>query len=251
MPRSIPMFAARVFRRAKDGSSEAECEDVARTMLARGLCAVADGASDSSFAREWADLLVEQFLEDPVLETSQWREWLPPLQQRWRAHVDALELPWFARDKAELGAYATLLGLVFRVEWTWEAVAVGDSCLFHVRDGRLLRGFPVERSTDFGVYPPLVGARLPADDLVRGDKERRARGTFRTGDAFYLMTDALAQWFLSAWEDTRVAPCQATPLAAASDDEFAASIAALRGQGRLRNDDVALVRVHIGERRSA
>lgn len=58
-----------------------------------------------------------------------------------------MNLPWYAEEKRDLGAFATFLGLSFRprVEgpggW-WRAVAVGDCGLFHTRDEQLLRAFP-------------------------------------------------------------------------------------------------------------
>src|SRR5262245_37115816 len=116
------------------GNTEAEYEDA--LAAAAGRFAIADGASESSFAGLWAQLLSEGF----VNRTQGFRtngSWLATLRERWSAAVDPLELPWYAEQKREQGAFATFLGLVIRSGrgggrgW-WRAVAVGDGCLFHL-----------------------------------------------------------------------------------------------------------------------
>ena len=69
-----------------------------------------------------------------------------------------MELPWYAEIKREQGAFATLLGLGVRAptgqrRGGWRAVAVGDSCLMHIREGRCLLSFPVQKSADFNNEP--------------------------------------------------------------------------------------------------
>src|SRR5207237_3291793 len=92
------------------------------------------------------------------------------------------------------GAFATFLGLVVE-EAGWHALAVGDSCLFQVRDGGLLRAFPLTRAADFGNSPHLVGSRAPGPGGTHPPGLRK-QGDRRPGDRLWLMTDALAQWFL-------------------------------------------------------
>ena len=105
------------------------------------------------------------------------------------------------------GAFATFLGLVVKEKNDllcderrhWQAVAIGDSCLFHVRAGRLERAFPIECSGDFGNTPWLVGSRVPPCDAL-AQREVRAEGDCCTDDRLWLMTDALAKWFLEEHE---------------------------------------------------
>ena len=56
---------------------------------ARGRFAIADGATESSFAGEWARLLVEGFVQTPHAGCwPNWSNWLPTAQQLWLAEVD-------------------------------------------------------------------------------------------------------------------------------------------------------------------
>src|SRR5207248_11270118 len=103
------------------------------------------------------------------------------------------------------GAFATLLGLRLRTRaedpaaGQWAAIALGDSCLFQIRDDRLLYVFPVTSAAEFDNSPVLVPSRPDDFDRVTARAER-ATGDWQSGDCFYLATDALAAWFLEASE---------------------------------------------------
>jgi hypothetical protein len=142
----------------KRGHNAEEYEDAFAANAPAGRFAVADGASESSFATLWARLLVDGFVR-PVRQRKE-TGWLAPLQQQWAAEVDGRPLPWYAEAKRQEGAFATLLGLVLqkgpeKPGGLWHALAIGDSCLFQVRQGSLLKTFPVTSSQDFGDRPPL------------------------------------------------------------------------------------------------
>jgi hypothetical protein len=160
--------------------------------------------------------------------------------------VADLQLAWYAEMKRDQGAFATLLGLQLRLPTTtrrgaWRAQAVGDSCLVHLRADGKLRAFPLTNSADFGNQPQLIGSRdgPPAQPAS-------AAGTMLPGDRFFLMTDALAQWFLHTHErGGRPWLGFADVLASQPpQDAFAALVAGLRG-GALRNDDVTLLTITI------
>jgi hypothetical protein len=155
-----------------------------------------------------------------------------------------MELPWYAEIKREQGAFATLLGLGVRAptgkrRGGWRAVAVGDSCLMHIREGRCLLSFPVQKSADFNNEPRLISSR-------DGDaRPERGLGSWKAGDRLLLMTDALAQWFLQTHE-AGGDPWEPVALALAADDPqaaFADWIAELREREELRNDDVTLLEI--------
>src|SRR3954471_6874062 len=149
----------------KLGNSTEEYEDAFAYSTDDGIFAIADGATESSFADRWARDLVDSFVTKPPEvngSSAAFPDWLAPLQQRWRSGIDWENLPWFAEEKAKAGAYATFLGLtiydpdqfkkttlldrpasLFRKHdppqvWKWKALAVGDSCFFQVRDEKLI-----------------------------------------------------------------------------------------------------------------
>jgi hypothetical protein len=229
----------------KAGNSAEEYEDASAADPARGVFAVADGATESSFAAQWARGLVEGFVRHPIRRLGDWLGWLPPLQQAWDREVGQEELPWFAESKRELGAFATFLGLVLDAErGRWRAVAVGDCCLFLVRDGGLRLAFPIRQSSAFGNSPALVNSRQPPADLLGRRKLRARNGRWHPGDQFWLMTDALAHWFLrqheaGAFPWQTLAPLVGDP----TGKPFAGWMSQARKNRDIRNDDVTLLMI--------
>jgi hypothetical protein len=71
------------------------------------------------------------------------------------------------------------------------------------------------------------------------------RGDCRPGDHLFLMTDALAQWFLDGCERGRRPWDDLTGVLAGNDPaaDFPAWVDARRETGALRNDDVTLLAV--------
>jgi hypothetical protein len=234
-------LAWRVLHLPKQGHSAAEYEDAFAGDPQRGRFAVADGASESAFAGPWARLLVGAYVQ----VAGPWSAWLPAARKQWRAEVQGRELPWYAEAKVEEGAYAALLGMAFEKD-RWQGEAVGDSCLFQVRDGQLRLAFPIRRSADFGNRPSLLGSRRTLDGAAR-TRRLRMQGSCQPGDRFLLMTDALAQWFLTSIEAARRPWDDLHDLR--SEDQFARWLEKLRSARALRNDDVTLIQVESAVRR--
>jgi hypothetical protein len=220
----------------KAGNTEAEYEDAFAALPERGRFAVADGASESSFAQRWAELLVQEFVARPW-KSGRDEAWLGPLQKKWAGEVDALALPWYAAEKRAQGAYATFLGLVLK-PGRWLAIAVGDCCLFHLRGGELQRLFPMQESSEFSNRPALLCSRqtAPLPTIAR------AGGTWRPGDRFFAMSDALAHWFLYTWEQ-RERPWEHLAPLVEEGPEFRRWLNEKRDSKAIRNDDVTLLTI--------
>lgn len=245
----------------KEGNAPSENEDAFAPEEAGAWegttlhAAVADGATESLFSGLWARLLAGAYARGEVADAQGLLSVLPGLQRRWHQHVGGKSLPWYAEEKLRDGAFATLLGVRLqeaRTEdglglGTWAALAVGDSCVFQLREGRLSRSFPLEQSAAFGSTPFLLSTHAHQNARVE-PQVRTASGDLRDGDTLLLMTDALACWFLAEHERGR-APWTALP--GASDAEarraaLEALIARLRGEKSIRNDDVTLLQLSVG-----
>jgi hypothetical protein len=130
------------------------------------------------------------------------------------------------------------------VQWTWRAAALGDTCLFQVRDERLICAFPLDAVESFGLVPPLAGSRN-RDRAKLAEHTALADGWCVPGDQLFLATDALAAWFL-AEHGRGLRPWELLRDFAGRGGEFAPWVDREREDRRMRNDDVALVHIDFG-----
>ena len=222
---------ARILWAVKGGHRAEEYEDAAAADEDATLplhAAVADGATESAFAGVWANHLVRGFREAGPVTAGPFREhlarWQAACQQAIEERATRGEA-WYAEAKAEEGAFATFLGMVIRPDRSWQALAVGDCCLFHLRAGQREDQWPVDAPEDFTNRPALLSSqpgREAPEPQVR-------EGTWQNGDAFLLATDALAAWLM---EGTPAHLLQLDPTS------FQERVVEAREAGALRNDDV-------------
>jgi hypothetical protein len=233
----------------KEGNSVEEYEDAYAAEPGAGRFAIADGASESSYAGLWARLLVQGFVHEPASQPQDWLTWLPPLQKAWRDEVGDRPRPWNVEAKIQAGGFATFLGLTIGMEKKkdgerrWTAIAIGDCCLFHLRAGQLRRAFPIERPTDFSNRPRLVGSRQPPTAVV--EQLQTHQGAGYPGDQLWLMTDALAQWFLGQHEAGRALEEAIAPLLSGAKESLAAWVVERTKRQEMRADDVTLLAVQL------
>lgn len=234
----------------KAGNRDEEYEDAfAHTLLPGSdfFCAVADGATETSFSGQWANLLVTAFVERRLVDLE------PPtisrLSQEWRAQIAAAThgrpLPWYAEEKLRSGAFSTLLGLHITAQKRWRAISIGDSCLFHFRGARLIRTFPFDDAAQFNNRPALLSTSAERNAGLRAVA---AEGKCLPGDCFWLTTDALAHFFLSQWRllpDWQWAALRNRFLRLKSQESFKQIITELRQHQVCKNDDTTLLRVRV------
>jgi serine/threonine protein phosphatase PrpC len=251
------LVSSQGFHAPKRGNAASEYEDAffpehacERRPTSEFHCAVADGASDSAFSREWARLLVRWY---------HYRLFSLGLVHRcWLRKVNLKPVPWYLEEKIRRGAHATLVGLSIRDSdpteshgGDWEATAVGDSCLFHVRDDELLSVAPITKSDAFNNHPHLVSTDSSRSFGLNNSRLKVTTGKWQPSDVFYLLTDALAEWTLSKHEEGQAPWSLFRCLGhngdskAEGQNSFEALVANLREHGGLHNDDTTMLRIEV------
>ncbi len=248
-------YRVRAFQVPKDGQDPEGCEDAFRL---RGLptswdgaltslpvrrlrAAVTDGATQSSFARLWARLIASAAVNTgaPLSKCNSLMRQLSRLARVWRQDAERTlppVRPWYVEDGLDRGAHSSLLSLNIS-GGRWQAVAIGDTCLFQIRDGAVLQAFPLERPEDFDQRPWLLSS-IPDKNRGLAARIRTAEGRARSGDTFLLATDALSRWFLASGGWRKVlrlcdASCDHQAFADLVDEE--------RHAGQLEDDDSTLL----------
>ncbi len=251
----------------KAGATEAEYEDASANSVSDQLSvdltpevddvriAVTDGATESLLSGKWARALSQRVATEQVSQRH-WPEAIQLAVEDWPAQLDAYRterarrnkpIAWYEEPGLTRGAEATLVALRLRNSRQdgkayWWSMAVGDATLFHIRGDSCLRAFPMKRSASFSTAPDLIRSLDHESSFKK--RLRRARGSWEPEDLFLLCTDALAAWFLECrermerpwevWRDFGSNDCL-------TFDEW---VNQERNNGRLKNDDVTLVRVH-------
>ncbi|WP_165822625.1 protein phosphatase 2C domain-containing protein [Paenibacillus montanisoli] len=213
--------------------------------------AIADGASESSFADLWAKLLASGYcngkFDDRPLQKS-----ISKLSRVWQKKLQGKDLPWYAQEKLSSGAFAAIAGITFRLTdasfTAFDAVAIGDSCIFQIRNDKMIAAFPMSSADEFHNRPVLISSNAANNGPLK-DFVRTWSGIAKAGDSFLLMTDALACWLLTRYEEDLSVIKKLYGLA--SEQDFTRFVHAERksisrdGGFYLRNDDVTFIRVKL------
>lgn len=208
---------------------------------------ISDGVSQSFFPKIWSEILVTQFVERTDLKEN---ELIKVCQEEWQKRIDEIvSLPdtkWFTKSQYNRKdpALATFVGLqFFEKEKKWSASALGDSFLFFVPNG--FKDYQKELVKLSSKTEPIVFDNFP-DYLTSIGSSHKGRvkeksGNLRNG-TFYLMTDALAEWFIKEGEKAigkiKVWKSQA---------DFERFITQAIEENQLTNDDCAILCIELTE----
>ena len=187
--------------------------------------AIADGVSSSLFAGRSAQILARAAVENPpALERpDQLANWLLAVPGHSGPADSPAELAWHQRSKLQDGAYSTLLWLTLSRSDNPSVLfanvhAVGDSCLFLIREGQMLGAAPADAQ-----QPVRARRRSPWAAWIADRKNPRCRSAAlgnAAGDYLALATDAVAAWVFSRTEAGR--PLDWAAWSAGSADQWQA-----------------------------
>jgi hypothetical protein len=168
---------------------------------------VLDGASTAYDPVHWVDMLVSSFAPGrgrrgaPRLDPASIKTWFTQMQDQWATEPRVIRDPVEQRKFEKAGSMATLLAFELLgldgPEPFWQAVTLGDTVLFHVRDLRKIAMLPEMGPGDFGKRPVGVFTQPSRLDQMTAEL-RYDRGQLQAGDFLFGATDAMAKWILVA-----------------------------------------------------
>lgn len=237
----------------KDGMLPDENEDAFFISENKLIFAIADGATESSFSKQWANYLVEDFVSEHNTYLNN-NAILPckKIETLIEEMILTKKLPWYAEEKAKMGANAAFLGIAFNhspetTEIEWQTCALGDCNLFIIRNNSLIQTFPIINSNEFSNHPCLINSQMKFQHQ-KNYPFKTSKGKLIKGDIFFLMTDAIAKWFLESIEKVGPNSKDDTPLKIiefmiSNEENFAKTTMELRESKKLRNDDTTIVKI--------
>jgi Protein phosphatase 2C len=234
----------------KLGTDRNECEDSVGFSLGRNAFAVADGATEAFASRYWSRLLVKSWVRHPLASPkSQFLEMARLLGERVTRRWSSKQLPWYAEEKARAGSFAAFVGAVLEFEnerIRWRAIAVGDSCFIQTRKQKIVCSVPLSESEHFGFRPVLLPSNPSKYSTILEEAIYEYEGFAEAGDTFFLLSDAVASWFIEA---KKVNASYITEferlLGSGLTSDLDIFFDEQRSTDRMRNDDIAAVCVRI------
>lgn len=222
---------------AKHTDAPGDNEDSLHIALDAGKIALADGASESFDAKNWAKLLVEQVIHQRISD-----DLLSACSQEYEKLHDPNTLSWSKAAAFERGSFSTLLVAEESPhKKSINVTAIGDSLAVWGDGKQMLDSVPYLYSDQFNEKPILLSTRLEINPSLDGEAVQRVTWNYEIEPRYLLcMTDALGEWFLSKVEAGDTMAFQ--QLCNLPDGEtFLQLIESERNAGRMRRDDATLV----------
>ncbi len=232
----------------KSGHELAECEDVIGMNPPALRYAIADGATEAFDSQTWAQRLVQSWVheERPALTVEDFGTWAAEQGEWLHSSWSGLHLSWYSQEKSLGGSFAAFVGLQFDLtngSPRWNTIALGDSCLVHCRGDAISHALPIADYQHFNATPLLVPSLCSLQETALSHTVVGS-GTVEPGDVFLLLSDAAAAWYLMmrARQDPARAEFEAL-LAAGRDEDLARFFHEERTAGRIKDDDIAVIRI--------
>lgn len=244
----------------KFGNSAEENEDFYKSNMSEYpdgkidqiFAAISDGATETSFSKEWAKMLVRGYVNNPTNNFIELTELINESSKKWYKVLSKKKLAWFAEEKASKGAFATFLAVRIYNDCVqkshcgkWESIAIGDSCLFQIREGLLLKSYPIDRSELFSISPNLISSNIERNTDLQ-DSFYEDTGNWLTGDTFILATDSISKWILGEFE-IRNNPLNLLLELIKKDDvnDFQSWIKIMISEKKIKNDDITITIIKV------
>lgn len=228
------------FITSKKSELYSDCADNYDVNFEHNKFAISDGVSKSFFPKIWSEILVNKYVNQKDWKDN--NEFIVESQKDWKSKVDKIvnqpETKWFTKSQYNRKdpALATFVGLQFlESDQKWIAQALGDSFLFFIpKDSTEIE---IKLSTK---PEPIVFDNFPDYLSSIGNshkgKKKSIKGEKIKEGTFYLMTDALAEWFLFNTEQAKQ-----TLDNIKTQEQYLETIENERNANRLNDDDSAVL----------
>jgi hypothetical protein len=247
---------SRSFYVAKDVDTPQFYEDAFHVDERKRMAAIADGVASAIFSGLWARVLTQAVVAEPpnLEDQAAFQSWLADRRTEWREQIDLSKIPlWRLGDKMALGGMSTLLWVLAAPAdgepdlepgaHRFQSFAIGDCCLFHVRQGQTIRSFPMTASADFDLSPGMIGSVDRKQDHLLAFSA--IEDYLLPGDTLVLCTDALACWSLAQSEAG--SPVDWESYWTMTDEDWQNEIAAIRAARQIRFDDTTLLLLRLAD----
>lgn len=228
------------FITSKKSELYSDCADNYAINIEHNKFSISDGVSKSFFPKIWSDILVNKYVNQKDWKDN--NEFIVESQKEWQSKIDEIvnqpETKWFTKSQYNRKdpALATFVGLQFlESDQKWIAQALGDSFLFFIPRGSTEIEIKLSTKPEPIVFDNFPDYLSSIGSSHKGEKKSIKGEKIKEG-TFYLMTDALAEWFLLNTEQAKQ-----TLDNIKTQEQYLETIANERNANRLNDDDSAVL----------
>lgn len=229
----------------KKAESYSDCQDRFSINFDTKSIALSDGMSQSIFQKYWAEILVKTYTDDS--------NWIPNLEEvrklypLWKRKVEEViqiqkesdcKTVWRAERSLREGysAGATFLGIRFH-DHNWECHVLGDSCLIHIRNNKIIDIITSENVSEFDSYPDYYDSN--PQKAGKGEIAKR-HGELLQDDVVLLVSDPFSDFLFKKRGSKEEPVIIEQLLSIKSHTEFEEIVREWRKMG-MNNDDSTLI----------
>lgn len=217
-----------------------DCADYFKVNTKTKRIAVSDGVSQSIMPAEWAQILVDSYVDgdwEPQKEIKQLQEkWFNKAQYFLNSQKEEGINNWILEDSLNTkdGAGATFCGISFKKN-KWEASILGDTCLVIIEDNHIVE-----------IIGSKDGIINYCPDYFDSFKERRGEVKERTGElkknnVLLLVSDPFSELFQKIKNTEKEHSILEDILSLKSSNDYEKFVVKMRDNYQMHNDDSTLV----------
>lgn len=232
------------FITSKKSELYSDCADNYAINIEHNKFSISDGVSKSFFPKIWSDILVNKYVNQKDWKDN--NEFIVESQKEWQSKIDEIvnqpETKWFTKSQYNRKdpALATFVGLQFlESDQKWIAQALGDSFLFFIPKNSTEIEIKLSTKPEPIVFDNFPDYLSSIGNSHKGEKKPIKGEKIKEG-TFYLMTDALAEWFIN---DTEQAVQKLKNIQ--NQEQFLVTIEDERNTNRLNDDDCAILIIEV------
>lgn len=187
----------KVLQLQKRASYEYEyIQDKYNFSIANKCIALSDGTTQSFKSDLWAKMIVDVFVKHPTFEVSGLKVQLKKIACNFK-NTDFKYSANFAKaalekDKQKRGGTATFIGLQYINESTIKVLNCGDSCLFIIRDDKIMP-FPFKSLDELDQNDYFINSTKLIDDEIEEEFFNVEEIQIEKNDKIILATDAISR----------------------------------------------------------
>lgn len=226
------------------GEGYNNCQD--RFLINKDTCSfgVADGVSQSFSPSTWAEIVCNNFVNNPEdfisANDSKWKnqdkacfEFDSKIQQEQNELSDNQKfLLEVQKEKYEYAA-CTFVGLHMSHN-KWKAVCIGDSMLVACNNEKIIETVSTVKNSGFDNFPDYLSSNGKNNGKIRVEEN-----DFDSVTSMFIMTDALAEWLLTGSKENKISQLMSIN----THEDFVAFVEDERNYHRLKDDDTTLVKI--------